>query len=72
MKSNTTTSWVIDRVGEQVIDIDQHGGEHDQVSAFPVLAEKQSNDQRWNSNVQYEVKNSLFLNWNKLSRSRLN
>jgi hypothetical protein len=40
MESNTTTARVIYRVCQQVVNVYQHGGHHDQIDEFPVFAKE--------------------------------
>lgn len=70
MKANTATRRVIDRIREQMINIHQHGGHHDQVCAFPVISKKHPDDQRRDHSVQYKMKNCLFLSYNRPAWSR--
>ncbi len=40
MKPDTTPSGRKNRVCQQMIQIDKHGGNHNEPSAFPVISEK--------------------------------
>jgi hypothetical protein len=49
------------RVSQQVICINQHGGEHDQVSLFPVLPEKHPGNCTGKNQVEEIVYDYLHL-----------
>lgn len=59
VKADATARWIVDGVGQQMIDIHQHRGDHDQIGAFPVVPKKYPDHQRRDSSVQYKMKNCL-------------
>ena len=55
VKPDATTVRVVYRVCQQVVEIDQHGGHHQQIGELPVPAKKQGDDDRRNDEVQGKV-----------------
>lgn len=52
MKADTAAVRIVDGVGEEVIEIDEHGSQHDQSCFAPVFFPEQSGEQKGD----YEVK----------------
>ena len=40
VKPDTASVWIVDRVGKQMIQIDQHGGHHQQITELPFRFEE--------------------------------
>ena len=55
MEADAATAGVVDRGCQKVIEVDQHGGQHDQIGFFPVVAEEDRGDDGRNDEVQGDV-----------------
>lgn len=59
MKSDTTPLGVIYGSGEEVVEVDEHGEEHDEIGVFPVLTKKHPSDESGKEEVQRVVGKEL-------------
>jgi hypothetical protein len=59
MEANTATVRVEDRVGQQMIDVNQHGRQNQQTGPLPLIAPKQPREQKRGQKmaaiVEYEL-----------------
>lgn len=59
MKAYAAPLWVKNGIGQEVIQIDQHGGDHDQPRPFPFFAEEHPGDQAGKKEVEGVVEKRL-------------
>jgi hypothetical protein len=59
MKANAATIGIVNGVGEQMIEIDEHRGEHDEPGSPPLLAEEQPRHCPGDSGVEDEMNQSF-------------
>ena len=59
MKAYAAPMWVENGRCEQMIEVDEHGGEHDQVSLFPILPKEDPRNECWSQKMQGIVYNCL-------------
>ncbi len=52
MEANTAAVGIKEWRSEQVVQVDEHGGDHDQPGFFPFLSEKQPGDQSGSQKVE--------------------
>jgi hypothetical protein len=52
MKAYAASSSIINRVSEQVIQINQHGNHHETISFVPVLSKEDSYHNRWHAKMK--------------------
>ena len=61
MKADAATLRVVDRIGEKMIEVYEHRGEHDEPRPAPLLAEEKPRHGPGQSRVKYEMGNCKFV-----------
>lgn len=60
MKSDAATVWIVNRIGEKVIEVDEHRGEHDEPSPAPSAAKENPRHGSGNSRVKNQMGDCKF------------
>lgn len=68
VKADGTAAWIIDRIGQQVIDIDNQGCNHDQNRISPTAPVKDKGHDNRDNEVECDVDHGMKL-WERKSIS---
>ncbi len=55
MKTDATSLRIIDRVGQEMIQIYEYRAGHYQVTDLPISSEKQARDHRWHEKMKHDM-----------------
>jgi hypothetical protein len=57
MKPDAASLWIENRIGQQVVRVNQHRGQHDERRPLPAVAEENPSRGHWHSGVQQQMDN---------------